>query len=359
MHSDYPILFVDNERATLAAVDYALGDKLTIDTANSGPEALKRLVEREYAVLMADLRMPHMNGVQLCEKATQIRPHTVRMILTAHGDVESAMEAIERGQVARYLRKPFDNEDLLQALISGIDLHRAQKQAVDLQKRLLEVQPTELRRLARREVMHEVDNLIGALDVNVERLHLELQKLSLRSKNRDIRAAANCIREVVEQLHSLTESVRHDPLVRERCRPAAVLHDVITWLRPLIPAEIELKITTESDPHIAMHYGSLMRVLANLVLNASQAIQQTAEKGIIDLHLLEQEGCVVIYVSDDGPGIKKEIRDRIFDRGFTTRSDGNGLGLPMVCELLAEVGGSIDLENRTSGTCFRIFWRVW
>src|SRR5687768_11480088 len=99
----FPVLYVDDERANLVALRYALGDRFTILTALSGEEGLELLRSRpDIAVLLADFKMPGMTGTELCEQAIAIRPDVIRMILTAYADLHAASEAINRGQVQKF-----------------------------------------------------------------------------------------------------------------------------------------------------------------------------------------------------------------------------------------------------------------
>ena len=98
--------------------------------------------------------------------------------------------------------------------------------------------------------------------------------------------------------------------------------------------------------------NQLTRVFTNLINNSIQAIDK---KGNIDIALKNKLTDVVIDVIDNGKGIPKELRNHIFEPQFTTKSNGKGLGLPMVFQILLSHKGEIELiENNHQGTCFKI-----
>ena len=99
-YRQYPVLYVDDERANLLVFRHNFSDQFTVLTADNGKEALEILRRENVAVLLTDQRMPSMTGVELAEKVQAAHPEVVRMIVTAYADVHAAIEAINRGQVS-------------------------------------------------------------------------------------------------------------------------------------------------------------------------------------------------------------------------------------------------------------------
>ena len=107
------ILFVDDEQLVLDAVRRDLGSDFQIETAVSGAAALELVASQgPYAVVIADMRMPDMSGIQLLMKVNEHAPETVRMILTGNADLQSVIAAINEGQIFRFLTKPCPSEVL-------------------------------------------------------------------------------------------------------------------------------------------------------------------------------------------------------------------------------------------------------
>jgi len=132
------ILFVDDEENILLAYARSLRKRFQMDTALGGAEALYRLKnEGPYGVLITDMRMPGMDGVQLLEEVRRCSPDTVRLMLTGNSDQQTAMEAVNKGAIFRFLTKPCETEDLARALTAALDQHRLLTVEKDLLERTL------------------------------------------------------------------------------------------------------------------------------------------------------------------------------------------------------------------------------
>ena len=132
------VLFVDDEPLILEAYQRTLRNQFTIDTAHTGDEALVHLAQSgPYAVVVSDMRMPGMDGVQFLAKARGIAPDTVRMMLTGANNLRTAMAAVNQGQIFRFLSQPCSGSDLTAALNAGVEQHRLITAERDLLERTL------------------------------------------------------------------------------------------------------------------------------------------------------------------------------------------------------------------------------
>jgi len=111
------ILLVDDEVSILASLRRVLrGENYRILTANSGEEALKQLALHPVGVVLSDQRMPGMSGSELLAQVRVMYPKTVRMVLSGYTGLDSLTEAINRGEISRFLTKPWQNDELLEAV---------------------------------------------------------------------------------------------------------------------------------------------------------------------------------------------------------------------------------------------------
>ena len=129
------ILFVDDEPNVLAAYERQLRKQFDVVTREGGEAGLQEMmVGGPYAVVVSDFRMPNMDGVQFLARVKGISPDTVRMILTGYADVQTAIEAVNEGNVFRFLTKPCPSDSLSKAIITGIEQYRL----VNAERELLE-----------------------------------------------------------------------------------------------------------------------------------------------------------------------------------------------------------------------------
>jgi response regulator RpfG family c-di-GMP phosphodiesterase len=115
------ILFVDDDPGILAGFQRSLRKEFKIDTAEGAAPALALIRgRRPYAVVVADMRMPGMNGVEFLMELEKTAPDTVRMMLTGNADQKTARDAVNQGHIFRFLTKPCPPEELLLALRAGL-----------------------------------------------------------------------------------------------------------------------------------------------------------------------------------------------------------------------------------------------
>lgn len=115
------VLLVDDEVDNLKAIERLLRKDFEVVVANSGEAALEMLREQDFYAILSDQRMPGMQGSDFLEKAEALRPLATRMLLTGFADLDAVVEAINRGQIWRYLSKPWEPEDLKQAIKQAVE----------------------------------------------------------------------------------------------------------------------------------------------------------------------------------------------------------------------------------------------
>jgi response regulator RpfG family c-di-GMP phosphodiesterase len=137
------ILFVDDEENILAALRRQLRKEFNLETANSGPEALEILsTHGPFAVIVTDYRMPRMDGIQFLRQAQEICPEAVRIMLTGQADLNTAIEAVNDGNIFRFLTKPCPTDKLVNAVTRGLVQHRLIQAERDLLEKTLKTSVT-------------------------------------------------------------------------------------------------------------------------------------------------------------------------------------------------------------------------
>lgn len=129
------VLFVDDEPNVLEGIRRQIGRKVQMDTATSGADGLKLVQENgPYAVVISDMRMPNMSGSQFLTRVRELAPDTVRMVLSGQSDMQATIEAVNQGQIFRFLTKPCPPEVLWRVVESGLK----QYQLITAERDLLE-----------------------------------------------------------------------------------------------------------------------------------------------------------------------------------------------------------------------------
>jgi response regulator RpfG family c-di-GMP phosphodiesterase len=119
------ILFVDDDAETLENYRQLLESEFKVETAVGGQEGLAAMDTRgPYAIIVSDMRMPGMSGIEFLAKARVVAPDTVRIMLTGHADVNVAIEAVNQDHIFRFLTKPCEFESLRSSLGAGLVRYR-------------------------------------------------------------------------------------------------------------------------------------------------------------------------------------------------------------------------------------------
>jgi len=162
----YKVMIVDDEPANLRALERLFRGRYDVLTATSGAAALKLLHEEDVALLIADQRMPEMTGIELLKQTVTVRPRMVRIILTGYTDVDALVEAINCGQVYRYVTKPWSNEELQLTVKRALEHYETNKNQWELEltnQRLL-ARLMEIQMLATVREAEEPTTLVPAVD---------------------------------------------------------------------------------------------------------------------------------------------------------------------------------------------------
>ena len=134
------VLYVDDERPNRIVFEASLRNEFRIKSVADAKSALEFLASDEVAVLVTDIRMPEMDGLELLAIVKERHPQTLRMVITAFSDIDPILRAINEGLVARYIIKPFERDELTQVLRWATELYSFGKESAELLKRILQTE---------------------------------------------------------------------------------------------------------------------------------------------------------------------------------------------------------------------------
>ncbi|MBE7175122.1 MAG: response regulator [Mucilaginibacter polytrichastri] len=133
---EYGILYVDDEVHNLNSFKASFRRDFSVYVAQSAKEARKILDEHEIAVIVSDQRMPVTTGIEFLESIIPVYPDTIRMLMTGFSDIGAVMDAINRGQVYKYLVKPWQDDELRMHLENAIEIYRLRRDNRELVNKL-------------------------------------------------------------------------------------------------------------------------------------------------------------------------------------------------------------------------------
>lgn len=131
------ILVVDDELDMLMLLRMIIEDNTDyeVDTTNNPSEALKMVMENDYDLVISDLKMPGMDGLELFDEVKEMKPDLPLVIITAYGSLETSDEAIKKG-VADFITKPFRKDSILFTINRVLELARVRMENIKLKKKL-------------------------------------------------------------------------------------------------------------------------------------------------------------------------------------------------------------------------------
>jgi two-component system sensor histidine kinase/response regulator len=365
------ILYVDDDAANLTVLQAACSDEFTVVTAESAEAALEIMRQHEIAVLLVDQRMPGMSGVELFEAIREHHPDTVRILITAYSDLTDAINAINRGQVRGYLRKPWDPEHLKATLREGLEVYETRRKVRELERRLLETERVYSLGVVAAGVAHELRNPLTALLTSLDLAEMRLKGLAdgpatgppPGQEGSQVQKAMEQIDHAKQAVDQITEIISGIELSHRRRdeEKIADMKEVANLTLRCVRAELlkraQIQVDIEPGPPVQGSPNKLGQVVMNLLINALQALPDRPRgQNVVSLRLHPIGDFVHLEVEDNGSGIPADVVGQIFDPFFTTKTHGGtGLGLAISKQIIEEMHGRISVDSEVGrGTRFTV-----
>ena len=400
------ILIVDDEKSIRTSLKaFLLAEGYAVEVAGDAQEALRLLGERVFDVVVSDIVLPGINGIELLQAIRGAAPFAQVIMITGEPTVDTAAAALRAGAFD-YLSKPVGKNAILRvvrnaAKVKAVDDERRRlakdnrRYQRDLEK-LVEERTRELRQsntrlkgalddlkdaqneMIRHErlnalaqlaagICHDFNNVLMPIRGLAE--HLVSHPETLDDKEESLRLLGHIL-SASDDAKDVVRRMREFYRPREEADMAAVdvvrlFRDVTELTRPRWEAgaqtqgkTVTLQLQAEDVPPIAGDEAQLREALTNLVLNAVDAMP---ESGTVRLAAEPLARHVVLKVEDTGEGMPAEIRQRCLEPFFTTKGEqGTGMGLAMVHGIVNRHRGTLEIESQPGkGTTIALRLPVW
>jgi len=362
------ILLSDDEEIvhqTIVSYLHDLGHR--VDAVYDGSVALKSIQEHDYDVAILDEKMPGMNGIDLLAKAQEIRPEMPVIIITGHGTMDTAIQALKLG-ASEYLIKPIrllELDTVLEkcARIRSLTIQReyAEERLRESEEELLKAQKLESIGVLVGGIAHELDNLLTGVIGNISLARVYEDPTEKGIKLAEAEKASMQIKKLIQ--HLLIFSDNEEPIL-QMVNAERLLRDSASFALRDASIECEFSIPDDLWP-IEVDEGQMSQAISNLVINADQAMpvggtaRISAENMTMDTTSdlpLEPGSYIKISIEDQGIGISKKYHEEIFAPFFTTKQAGSGLGLAVAHSIIQKHGGYITVQSELdSGSTFHIY----
>ncbi len=206
-------------------------------------------------------------------------------------------------------------------------------------------------------VAHEIRNPINAIGMIAFRLNQEFVPESNKEEYSDI---IKVLKNEVDRINRIITQFLSYAKPLEIKKAEININKFLNEIRNLFESQAKLKkinfiISGKKPETVWFDYDLIKQALINVVQNALNAFDTIDDKSTVEINYREESDNLVIVVTDNGSGIPDSIQSRIFDLYFTTRKDGNGLGLSIVQKIIGQHNGSIKVNSKlNTGTTFKI-----
>jgi len=374
------LLVVDDEPDLVQSVKDLLRFDFRVLGATRASEGFKILDREHVQVVMSDQRMPEMTGVEFLSSLRDRQPDTVRLLFTAYSDLQAVTDAINQGNVYRYITKPFQPEELKAVLRQAVDHYNLQAERKQL---MHELQETNARLEHANRELHQANELKRAfIKVASHELRTPLTVVCGLSELAASSGKAGPLQGWIDQIHHASQRLRQrvdqmvDLLQSENF--SRTMTPQVTDLGDLIAGAAEeiRSFVGQRKQHLLIDvpndlgtltidpskiHDSIVQILVN-------AVKFTPDDGTITLTARRNADEVTIEVRDTGSGISAESVPRLFEAFFTGfdvshhRSGtfefnrrGLGLGLTVANAFVEMHGGTIDVQSAMGqGSTFTI-----
>ena len=340
------ILYIDDEPNNLVGFKASFRLDYTVFVAGTADEAHAILDKNpDTRIIFCDQRMPVKTGVEFFEEVREKHPHPIRILLTGYADIEAVIDAINRGHIFRYVKKPWVDADIISSIEEANKLYTATSM-LESKNNELQIAYNELDKFAY-SVSHDIrgplSGILGAIRVVK---HLDSIE--------DMKEMLYLMENSVKKLDTFILSV-HDYYNLQRGELKIVEIDInsvvkdLTDIYSIYGSANDIKFTTTVNQQEAFRCDetSLKLILNNLLSNAFKYQKREGGEKTVELIAEVEKNIAYFTVIDNGIGIPQNHLGEIFNLFYraTTTEAGSGFGLYNVKDALLKLNGEIKVES--------------
>lgn len=346
MSEKIKILYLDDELNNLIGFKATLRLDYIIYTAQNAAEALAYLEKHpDIRVIFCDQRMPDKTGVEFFEEIRAAFPHPIRILLTAYTDIESVIDAINRGHVFRYVKKPWLDADIVSAIEEANKFYLANS-VLAIKNEELRKAYIELDKFAY-SVSHDIRGPLVGISGGID--------LALQTDNiTEIKEILVMMEKSVSKLDTFILNM-HDYYSLERGSLQITdidFNEIAKETEAIFriyakTSKINFEISVNQKEQFWNDVLSIKLIINNLLTNAFKYQRKDNPEKYVKLSIDVHRGITTIVVSDNGAGIDEKYKNEIFNLFFRAheKESGSGFGLFNLKSALQKLNGTINVET--------------
>ena len=373
--TDCRLLIVDDEQKIINALKRILRkESFECFFAMNGKEALSIIENNEIHVILSDLDMPGMDGIALLKKVKKRYPDIIRLILSGRSDSQTVLNAVNDGNILRYITKPWNAKEIISILKQAFDLFFLKKEKNDLLKTLQGYNLTLEQKVAQKtrelvkmkniaeigkhssQIVHNLNNPLNATQGALQLIEMMVQDNNpdIDKINRYIQISRKSINDMGQIISSILIHARDKQTfytetfdLNKVIKSSLTLFELDSFFKKEVKKEIDMQ---ENMPVIKGNRAQIKQIFDNLIKNAMDSMEETSEKTLF-IKTWHEKNSIIIKISDTGCGISHDNLDKVFSPDFTTKpvGKGTGLGLASVKSMVEGYHGKIDVTSKLKG----------
>jgi len=336
------IVLAEDDVRLADMVAQLLSDEYTVHVGHDGAEALELVKQHQPQLLITDVDMPTMDGIELARRFREVTNERLApiIILSAMIDLRTRLAGLDAGAVD-YVTKPFDPNELRARV-------RAQFRMRDLAVRLSRAEQLSSLGVLTSSLAHELRNPANGV-VNAVAPLIMLLPPELKAPDHPVAQLLDVISNCSQQIGVLSKQLlgfRHtDTKLDVRQTDARKLVQRALTLCETAVIGVEVRLAIEDGVGLLCAPPLMMQVLTNLIENGAHA---AGRGGWVSVAAHVTGSRILIEVTDSGTGVPLDVRDKIFEPFFTTKPQGvgTGLGLSLARDIVTRHGGTISIGDR-------------
>jgi two-component system sensor histidine kinase/response regulator len=348
------VLYIDDEDNNLSSFKASLRRDFNIHTALDAEEGLKRAQEVEFEVVIADQRMPGMTGVEFFEKLVVVNPRPIRILLTGYSDIVSVIDAINRGEVYRFIDKPWNIEQIKNAIFNAADIYDARKELKIKNDRLQKLH-SEMNQFVY-SLSHELRGPLMSISGISKLAKMETLDPAILEYFDMIDSATLKLDDFIYKMLDFYRSTKIDNKIELINFNLIFDQQMEEYRKKWKMEDVDFSVDIQQAFEFHSDEAKIRVILNNLVGNAYKFQKESGSKKI-KITIATTKDQAEITVVDNGIGIEEKHQKDVFNlfHRATQRNVGSGLGLYMVKESVEQMNGTVILKSEQgSGTSVQV-----
>ncbi|MEK7398087.1 MAG: hybrid sensor histidine kinase/response regulator [Candidatus Poribacteria bacterium] len=362
MQTKGQVLVVDDDLGNRESMKIILNGRFDVLTTDSGYGALELVKQKEFDVVVLDIRMPGLSGIDVLRRIKEVEEAPEVILVTAYSSLETAKDAVKLGAYD-YIEKPFEMEDFREVVRKGVERKHKSNKAVklisdfeDARRQLIQLEKLSSLGRMTSEVIHELATPITGL--------LGYSELLLGQECDDIiKNSLKKIRSEAERCQIIIRNILAYARKPDNAGNYVNINEVIARTIDIKSHQFKIsgvRCKLELDPEIPntmADFGQMQQVMINIINNAQDAMMAQESLRLMTISTTYDSEYIYIVIANNGPHIPEDQSELIFQPFFTTKKAdyGTGLGLSISRDIIRRHNGDIKIYSKAGeGVIFTI-----